>query len=108
LLTRFALERLLYRLSISPHRERLLLKGALLFDLWFDEPHRPTRDADFLGFGPADLPTLTATFREICAIDIDDGIAFDPTSVNAQEIRKDANYAGIRMVFGRRAVPGAS
>ncbi len=48
LLTRFALERLLYRLGISRHREQFLLKGALLFDLWFDEPHRPTCDADFL------------------------------------------------------------
>ena len=77
LLTRFALERLLYRLSISPRREQFLLKGALLFDLWFDEPHRPTRDADFLGFGAADLPTLAATFREICSVVVDDGIAFD-------------------------------
>lgn len=50
LLTRFALERLLYRLSVSRHREQFLLKGALLFDLWFDEPHRPTRDADFLAY----------------------------------------------------------
>jgi len=99
LLTRFALERLLYRLSISPRREQFLLKGALLFDLWFDEPHRPTRDADFLGFGAADLPTLAATFREICSVVVDDGIAFDPTSVKAQEIRKDANYAGIRITL---------
>ena len=51
-LTRFCLERLLYRLSISSHSDNFLLKGALLFDLWFDIPHRPTRDADFLGFGP--------------------------------------------------------
>lgn len=47
-LTRYGLERLLYRLSISPHAERYLLKGALLFSLWFDQPHRPTRDADLL------------------------------------------------------------
>lgn len=99
LLTRFALERLLYRLSVSRHREQFLLKGALLFDLWFDEPYRPTRDADFLGFGPADLPTLSAVFREICAIEIDDGIVFDPNSVKAQEIRRDANYAGIRITL---------
>ena len=99
LLTRYALERFLYRLGISPHREQFLLKGALLFDLWFDEPHRPTRDADFLGFGPADLPTLSATFCDICTIDVDNGIAFDPTSVKAQEIRKDANYAGIRITL---------
>ena len=53
ILTRYALERLLYRLSISLHADQFLLKGALLFDLWFDVPHRPTRDADFLGLGSA-------------------------------------------------------
>jgi len=49
LLTRYTLERILYRLSISQQRDQFLLKGALLFDLWFDVPHRPTRDADLLG-----------------------------------------------------------
>jgi Nucleotidyl transferase AbiEii toxin, Type IV TA system len=55
-LTRYALKRLLYRLGASRYAERFLLKGALLFDLWFDNPHRPTRDADLPGFGPAELP----------------------------------------------------
>ena len=99
ILTRFALERMLYRLSVSRHRDQFLLKGALLFDLWFDEPHRPTRDADFLGFGPAELPALEAVFREICAAPVEDGIVFDPASVKAQEIRKEANYAGIRITL---------
>jgi hypothetical protein len=98
-LTRFALERLLYRLSVSRYREQFLLKGALLFDLWFDEPHRPTRDADFLAFGLPDLSAMATTFREICALEAEDGIAFDPTSVEAQEIRKEANYAGIRITL---------
>ena len=52
-LLRYALERLLYRLSISTHADHFLLKGALLFDLWFDVPLRPTRDIDLLGFGLA-------------------------------------------------------
>ena len=56
-LTRYALERLLYRLGRSSHAERFLLKGALLFDLWFDIPHRPTRDADLLGFGTDRTPS---------------------------------------------------
>ena len=100
LLTRFALERLLYRLSISPYRDQLLLKGALLFDLWFDEPHRPTRDVDFLGFGPAEIPRLEEIFRAICAINVkEDGITFDPASVKGQEIRKEANYSGIRIML---------
>ena len=52
-LTKFSLERLLYRLSKSKHADSFLLKGALLFDLWFDVPLRPTRDIDLLGFGLA-------------------------------------------------------
>lgn len=52
LLNRFGMERLLARVSVSPHADRFLLKGALLFALWYDTPHRPTRDADLLGFGP--------------------------------------------------------
>ena len=58
MLTRYSLERLLYRLSVSPWADEFLLKGALLFDLWFDQPHRPTRDIDLLGFGPSDIEHL--------------------------------------------------
>lgn len=58
ILTRYAIERFLYRLSLGPARDVYWLKGALLFDLWFDVPHRPTRDADFLGFGPIDTGAL--------------------------------------------------
>ena len=99
LLTRYALERMLYRLSISQHREQFLLKGALLFDLWFDVPHRPTHDIDFLGFGAADIPRLEDVFRDICRIESPDGMVFQPDSVKGAEIRKEANYAGIRLTL---------
>lgn len=98
-LTRYAIERLLYRLSISPHADQFLLKGALLFDLWFDIPHRPTRDADFLGFGSAELPHLEAVFKEVSAIATSDGVTFQPDTVQAAEIRKEANYAGVRVTL---------
>ena len=100
-LTRYAVERLLYRLGASRHAGRFLLKGALLFDLWFDIPHRPTRDADLLGFGPAELPTLEAVFRDLCGAVVEpaDGICFQPETVRAQEIRKEANYGGIRVTL---------
>ncbi len=62
-LTHFGLERLLYRLSISPYAANYLLKGALLFSLRYDQPHRPTRDADLLGFGSNDLDTAVSAFR---------------------------------------------
>ena len=63
LLNRFGLERLLDRLSRSRHADRFLLKGALLFSLWYDQPHRPTRDADLLGFGPDGIWTRCAPSR---------------------------------------------
>jgi hypothetical protein len=50
-LARFATERFLYRLSVSPHADRFVLKGALLLLAWLGETLRPTRDADLLGFG---------------------------------------------------------
>ena len=76
-----------------------MLKGALLFTLWYDMPHRPTRDADLLGFGPSDLESIGRTFREIASIAVNDSITFDPGSVNTEEIRKDAGYAGARVVI---------
>lgn len=102
ILTRYAIERFLYRLSLAPARETYWLKGALLFDLWFDVPHRPTRDADFLGFGPADVEALASTIREICGVAVDDGMEYDPASITIVEIREDARYGGLRVrLLGR-------
>lgn len=97
-LVRFALERFLYRLSRSAHADRFLLKGALLFTLWYDMPHRATRDADLLGFGASDPVSVAQSFRDIAAVAVDDGITFDPASVTADAIRKDADYGGIRVI----------
>ena len=99
MLVNYALERLLYRLAQSVHRERFVLKGALLFRLWFDLTQRPTRDADFLGFGEADPEHCAAVFRQIVSLDMtaDDGLVFDTGSVRAVEIRKEAGYPGVRV-----------
>ena len=96
-LTHYGLERLLYRLSISPHAPNYLLKGALLFSLWYDQPYRPTRDADLLGFGPDDVESAVNAFREICQIAVEDGIAFDAALVQGAVIRKEAGYGGVRI-----------
>lgn len=102
LLNRFGMERLLARVSASPHADRFLLKGALLFALWYDTPHRPTKDADLLGFGPDDEANLIATFRDIAAMDLGDGIVFDPDSVKADAIREDNTYGGTRITLVAR------
>jgi hypothetical protein len=97
LLSRFAIERLLYRLSVSPYAGSFVLKGALLFALWYDTPHRPTKDADLLGFGADDADTLRSTFTAICAIDADDGVRYEPTDMRIAPIREDNVYGGLRL-----------
>lgn len=97
ILTRYGLERLLYRLSVSPYAERFLLKGALLFSLWYDQPHRPTRDADLLAFGTDNIDAMVVAFREICSLTVDDGLVFDIDGIKGGEIRKAAGYTGIRI-----------
>jgi len=98
-LTRYGLERMLYRLSVSSSKDNFLLKGALLFDMWFDVPLRPTRDIDLLGFGLAEEPHMHAIFREMCGIECNDGIKFDVDSIKVAEIRKEANYSGLRVTL---------
>jgi hypothetical protein len=97
LLTRYALERLLHRLSLSPHRERFVLKGAMLLATWFDEPHRATRDVDLLGFGDAAADALLDAFREIMAIEVDDGVIFDLPGLKIEAIREEVEYGGSRL-----------
>ena len=97
-LVRYALERFLYRLSQSAHADHFVLKGAMLFNLWYAMPHRPTRDVDLLGFGASDLGAIAQAFREIVSVAAADGMVFDAASVSVEEIRKSAGYAGARVL----------
>jgi len=96
-LTRFALERLLYRLSQSPHADRFVLKGAMLMMSWFDDPHRATRDLDLLGFGDPDEDAMRETFRQILSQEADDGVLFDPDTLRVERIREEFDYGGLRL-----------
>jgi len=97
LLTRYALERLLYRLSISKHRNRFALKGAMLVTTWFEDPHRPTRDLDLLGFGEPSSDAMLAVWKEVCAIEAEDGVTFDGEGLRARPIREELEHGGVRL-----------
>jgi predicted nucleotidyltransferase component of viral defense system len=97
LLTRYALERLLYRLSTTKHRDRFTLKGAMLMTTWFDTPFRPTRDLDLLGSGDSDPQKMLGVFREICAVEMDDGVTFDVGVLEVDLIREELEYGGLRI-----------
>jgi hypothetical protein len=96
-LIRFALERLLYRLSISAERDRFILKGGMLVTLWIEGGLRETRDADFLGHGDSDSENIRSTFEKIMSIEVDDGLTFDTGGIKVGPIRDDSEYSGIRL-----------
>lgn len=100
ILTKYGLERILFRLSKSKYRQAFILKGALLFEIWTKERYRPTRDADFMAKGDNSPDRFVQIFREISAIEIeDDGLRFDPKTVKAERIKEDADYEGVRVTF---------
>ena len=99
-LTRFANQRFLRRLAASAERDRLVLKGATLFAVWSDQPHRPTRDVDLLGHGDNEPPAVAETIRAICATNVEpDALVFDDATIRAGVIRDDQEYEGVRVTL---------
>jgi type I restriction enzyme, S subunit len=97
-LQRYAIERFLYRLGVSAHRERFVLKGAALFALWGGSVYRPTRDLDLTGYVNADEKDVLAALREICLVSNPaDELFFDPNTLSAEPIRDDSEYRGLRI-----------
>jgi predicted nucleotidyltransferase component of viral defense system len=97
-LTRYAIERLLYRISRSAYQDQFLLKGAMLFLVWTGQMYRPTRDLDLLGRGSNDIHRMETVFRELCAVTVEeDGVSFLAETVSGQIIREDDDYEGVRI-----------
>lgn len=95
--TRYALDRFLYRLSQSEYKNKFILKGATLFKVWNGELHRPTKDLDLLGFGESDISEIEKQIKAVCEIQCEDGIDLYPQSVRGQTIKEDQEYEGIRI-----------
>ena len=97
-LIQFALERMLFRLSCSDHADEFVLKGAMLFQVWSGDRHRPTRDIDFLGHGEPSEVRFRRLFQEICAVEVDDdGLRFDASSIEVRTMKEADKYQGIRI-----------
>jgi predicted nucleotidyltransferase component of viral defense system len=97
-LTRYGLERLLYRLAQSPHAGQFVLKGAALIQLWTGQVHRSTRDLDLLGQGDPSPDRLRQLFQEVCSLPVDnDGLTFLTDAIQAEQIKEDDEYQGIRL-----------
>lgn len=108
-LVSYGLERVIYRLSISTHANKFILKGGMLVTLWTVDHGRFTRDVDFLGFGAFDSDRLITAFKEILAFEANDGLVFDVDGLAAAPIREDQKYGGIRLktiaFLGKTEIP---
>jgi hypothetical protein len=104
ILTRYAIERLLFRLSQTEEaRERYVLKGAMLFVTWPEHVFRPTGDLDLLGHGDSDPAAIIELFTRICQVDVpEDGIVFDPATLEVEAVREEEKYQGVRLSLSGR------
>ena len=102
-LTRYALERFLFRLSVSPHREIFILKGAMLYAAWLADPFRTTRDLDLLSVADREATPLPGAVRNICAQPVaDDGLRFDTDNILAEPFGEDRTHGAIRVRISAR------
>lgn len=102
ILTRYAIERFLYKISVSQWRNKFILKGGMLFVLWTDGVgYRPTMDSDFLWSGDPTKEELIAIFTTICdaSSDIASGLRFDSKTVTGIEIRNKSGFGGTRITL---------
>ena len=97
LLSRWVVERFLYRLAGSAQKDTFVVKGATLFLAWAGRLHRPTKDLALLGFGSPDVDDVTHRIRDVCAVQADDGIVFDLAGIHRERIKEDAEYEGVRV-----------
>ncbi|HEY5730130.1 MAG TPA: nucleotidyl transferase AbiEii/AbiGii toxin family protein [Anaerolineales bacterium] len=103
LLQYYAIERLLYRLSISEYSELFTLKGALIFNVWGLTNLRPTRDIDLLGHTQNTIDSVVKIFQDLSKLEVEpDGIEFDPLHIHGERIKEDAEYEGIRITMAAR------
>lgn len=96
-LSRYLIERFLYRLGKSQHRDAFLLKGAMLFVVWRGHLHRPTKDLDLLGFGDPAPSEVAKRIADIAEVACDDGVIFEAGSIETAFIKEDADYEGVRV-----------
>lgn len=99
-LTRYAIERLLFRLSRTEGAERYVLKGAMLFVVWPEHIFRSTGDLDLLGHGDPDPVAIRTLFTRICEIAVpEDGIVFLPETLKVDPVREADRYQGVQVTL---------
>lgn len=101
LIVLYVLERFLFRLGRSSHRDRLVLKGGMLLAVF--EERRPTGDVDLLARSTAnDVDTIAGIVRDVASVEVDDGVTYEPDQLRSERIRETDAYAGVRLTMPAR------
>lgn len=105
---RYFFEHLLMRLEKTQYREHFVIKGGLLLSSMMGVAQRTTMDLDATVKAlTLDEKSISAAMREICSVNLEDGITFAFERV--EPIREDDDYGGLRAhlvaSFGRMRVP---
>lgn len=93
------MERFLYRLTQSSHADRFILKGALMLQAWRSPETRPTMDIDMLGKTSNDVESICRQIADVLAVEVEDGLLFDPSTIRGEVIKENADYEGVRVRF---------
>ena len=94
----YVIERFLARIARLADADTVLLKGALLLQVWGLPRARPTMDIDLLRRGVTDQQTLQDLVVRCAAIrDAGDFVEFDASSIAAEAITEEADYVGTRV-----------
>ena len=98
LLQYYSMERFLYRVSRSPHRDKFVLKGGLMLKLWEASFARPTLDIDLLGKLENREDLITKTIATVCnQAAVPDGMVYDADTMKVERITEDAYFQGLRV-----------
>ncbi|SOC27249.1 nucleotidyl transferase AbiEii/AbiGii toxin family protein [Thalassospira xiamenensis] len=99
---RYAQERLLYRLTQTRWGESLVLKGAMIFVMYYGDTHRPTADIDLSGHDAnGNVDTLEQMIRDAIAVECDDGVTFDDETLDIR-YERDGAVAGGKITLTAR------
>lgn len=71
----------------------------MLLVTWPEQVSRATGDLDLLGHGDPDPGAIRETFLQICEIEADDGLHFDPGSIKVEPVREADKYQGARIML---------
>jgi predicted nucleotidyltransferase component of viral defense system len=96
----YAMERFLYRLSISQYKRSFFLKGGLMLMVWDPVTHRATVDIDLLAKAGNSLENISRILKAICSHPVlKDGIDFNSADLILSQSQIETEYTGLSARF---------